>query len=363
MIDFDKKRWDKVITNSDLWWQGKLARPLITVLLTGCQPGRDKPEPPISGLTSSNDFSITPAEIVDGWEYELCCMKFLGDGFPSIWPNFGAGAIAAFLGAILENAENTVWFKSKEIGEIDQLKLEYNPDNIWLRRVKEVVIAANNHWQGAVQIGMTDLGGNLDILSTFRPGERLLLDLYDKPEKVKELTWKAHELWWKYFEEFNALCQPLNPGFTSWAGIPSSKPHYMLQCDFCYMIGPKHFEEFVLPELVASSKRLTNSFYHLDGPNQLAHLDMLLEIEELKGIQWVPGDGQKDVSQWPEVYRKITKANKLIQVFTSQTEKGLEIIDIIADQTGRADNIVFNVSVDIKQENEVEKMLAKYKII
>ena len=29
-----------------------------------------------------------------------------------------------------------------------------------------------------MQLSMTDLGGTLDILSTFRPSEKLLLDLY-----------------------------------------------------------------------------------------------------------------------------------------------------------------------------------------
>jgi len=41
---------------------------------------------------------------------------------------------------------------------------------------------------------MTDLGGNLDILSTFRPGTDLLLDLYDHPEDVKRLTGEAHTM-------------------------------------------------------------------------------------------------------------------------------------------------------------------------
>ena len=32
---------------------------------------------------------------------------------------------------------------------------------------------------------MTHLGSNLDTVATFRPGEKLLLDLYDAPEEVK----------------------------------------------------------------------------------------------------------------------------------------------------------------------------------
>ena len=55
------------------------------------------------------------------------------------------------------------------------------------------------------------------------------------------------------------------------------------------------------PELAASCRRLKNAFYHLDGLGQLPHLKSLLSIPELKGIQWVPGDGQPDVTEWPAV--------------------------------------------------------------
>ncbi len=67
------------------------------------------------------------------------------------------------------------------------LKLNYEPDNVWLHRVKDICRAAIERWQGMVQVGMTDIGGNLDVLSAFRPGEKLLLDLYDCPDDVKRV--------------------------------------------------------------------------------------------------------------------------------------------------------------------------------
>jgi 5-methyltetrahydrofolate--homocysteine methyltransferase len=170
-----------------------------------------------------------------------------------------------------------------------------------------------DRWQGAVQVAMTDLGGNLDILSTFRPGERLLTDLIDHPDDVKRLLWDAHRMWWKHFEEIDAILRPANPGYTAWTPIFSETPYYMLQCDFCYMIGPKMFEEFVRPELAETCKKLSNPFYHLDGVGQLPHLDSLLAIKELKGVQWVPGTGKPQGEGWPEVYAKIRRAGKLAQ--------------------------------------------------
>jgi 5-methyltetrahydrofolate--homocysteine methyltransferase len=71
----------------------------------------------------------------------------------------------------------------------------------------------------------------------------------------------------------------------------------MLSSDFSYLIGPAMFDEFVKPGLADSCRRLPHSFYHLDGPGQLAHLDSLLAIAELDGIQWVPGAGQPECDQ------------------------------------------------------------------
>ena len=134
----------------------------------------------------------------------------------------------------------------------------------------------------------------------------------------------------------------------------------MLQCDFCYMIGPEMFAKFVLPELRASCKKLTNSFYHLDGPGALPHLDALLDIPELKGIQWVPGDGQPDITRWPEVYRKIRAAGKLIQIFPGQAPRGWDALEIIADQIGSAKGIIMIAGGAMEDADKAMRLLARF---
>lgn len=314
-IAFSKSDWERVKENYAKWWTGELNRPLAQLTVWGNDPGRPEPGLPAKGFTSHYDLSVTPEEIVDRWDYDLSGFKYLGDSFPTIWPNFGPGVAAAFMGAELENGAETSWFHPTKDVELAEVEFSYHPDNIWLNRVKDIYRVAMERWGGLVQMSMTDLGGNLDILSTFRPSEKLLFDLYDYPEDVKKKTWEAHEMWWKYYDELNAITHPGCAGYTAWAAIFSETPMYMLQCDFCYMIGPDMFDEFVKPELAASCRKLSNAFYHLDGPGQLPHLDSLLTIEELRGVQWVPGAGVPGWEAWPEVYRKIRDAGKLIQIY------------------------------------------------
>lgn len=357
MIRFDSSRWSEVRSDAGLWWAGKLDRPLVQMRLFGADPGR--PASRLGGITfrTPYDTSLSAADIVDRWDFELSSLHYMGDAFPVVWPNLGPGVLSTALGAEAEPHEHTTWFHPSEETPIDRIHFRYDPENRWMRRVRELSKVASERWRGNVLVSMTDLGGNLDILSTFRPGEKLLLDLYDSPEEVKRLTWEAHEAWWTAFRDLDAVIRGSNPGYGAWCPIFSEEPYYILQCDFCYMIGPDMFEEFVKPELAASCRKLVNGFYHLDGPGQLAHLDSLLAIPELKGVQWVPGSGRKAHGEWVEVYRKIRAAGKLIQlnddVDLSQTTR-------LAEQIGSARGIVAMAGGKVSERARAEASLARF---
>jgi hypothetical protein len=91
----------------------------------------------------------------------------------------------------------------------------------------------------------------------------------------------------------------------------------MLQSDFAYMISPRMFKRFVVQDLTDCCAAMDHGFYHLDGKGQLAHLDQLLAIERLRGIQWIPGDGQPPGDEWTEVLQRIRAAGKLCQLYVS----------------------------------------------
>ena len=114
------------------------------------------------------------------------------------------------------------------------------------------------------------------------------------------------------------------------------------------------FDEFVKPEL-------KKTIDHLYGVGQLNHLDSLLSIKKLDGIQWVPGDGQPDIINWPEVFKKIIDSDKLIQFFNHQYKgDSFELLDIIIDQTGCSENILYILDIEQKDRDKAEKMLCKY---
>lgn len=358
-IHFDRRRWNELSDLYGAWWSGELKRPLIQITLNNVyDPGRQKPALPNRGFTSHYPYDVRADEIVDVWDYSLTRLEFLGDAFPVHNVNFGPGVLAAFTGCELHNSEHTTWFHAAEDLEAKDVSIKFNDDNIHYRRVRDIYKAAMKRWEGGVQMSMTDLGGTLDVVSSFRPSERLLMDLYDDPDSVKRLAGEVHEAWFAAFNAIDSILQPANPGYTAWTPILSAEPYYMLQCDFCYMIGPEMFDEFVKPELSESCSKIEHAFYHLDGPGQLAHLDSLLEIEDLDGVQWVPGDGAAPCSEWPEVYRKIRDAGKRIQVLG-----GMKAFDAVVEQLGSAEGLYAAFGMDASQRSTAESFLSKYGVI
>lgn len=340
-IDFAPTRWDRVRETYRKFWAHELKRPILPLTFASRNPGRPEPELRRASFASWYGQDVPPEAIIDCWDYHLSRLEFHGDAFPYMWLNFGPGVLAAFLGAQVHARENTTWFHPETKREVGDYEFSLDQNNFWLRRIMALAKAAGELWKGTVQVGMTDLGGTLDVLSTFRPGEDLLLDLYDDPAAVKRQTWSLHELWFEAFDIIHRVLGKTNPGYSCWTPLFSETPYYMLQCDFCYMIGPEMFDEFVKPELASACRRLDHPFYHLDGPGALAHLDSLLEIEELAGVQWIFGAGSGYVEDWLEVYAKIRKAGKLLQV-VGPGRNGLESFDAVVDRIGSAEGIYFS---------------------
>ena len=317
-IRFSADRWDTRRANARAWWAHELERPLVHLLLYGAPSDRDKPKYDRVSPSMLYDESVDPDDIIDSWDYEFSTQEYLGDAFPAVWPNMGPGVLAACVGGYAECAteQHTVWFYPHEEKELADLSFTYDPDSLAARRMRAIYKAGVDRWDGMVTMGMGDLGGTMDVLSTFRPSEKLLLDLYDSPDEVHRCMRELHEAWHAMFNDMDSVLQPGNKGYGAWTPIYSETPSYMLQCDFAYMLGPDMYNTFVHPELKDTCDRLGgNAFYHLDGLGQLAHLPYMLEIDTLAGIQWVPGTGKTAEDDWLSVHNQILDAGKLLQIY------------------------------------------------
>ena len=357
-VQFD--RWPRITEVYEEWWARRLDRPLVHLVVV------DPPKVAAKRLGSPPDLEYdrftgryhqdTPmADIVDRYDWELASRRYVADGFPAVLPNFGAGVLAALLGCRMISGDETIWFEPTTTIPAPDLALRADMDGSIHQRIAEFYRVAADFWQGQVQLAMTDLGGAMDVIQSFLPGAQLSLELYDRPGEIMRLIQEVHDAWWTYFETYQSLMEDSNRGYTAWTPLLSQTSYYMLQCDFAYMIGPDMFAEFVLPELAESCARLDRPFYHLDGKGQLVHLDSILGIPNLAGVQWIPGAGAPDTSEWPEVYKKIRDVGKHIQLFVNQSDRGVAILDVLADQLGDLRGVALVGTVAAGPEEELAR--------
>jgi hypothetical protein len=337
---FTEQDWERIERDWTAWWAGDLDRPLVMI---------EGPDPldVFEDLASNFPLDVSVDVVLDHYQARLEATRFYGDAWPTWWPNFGPGIAAGFLGAQVHSVERTVWFEpalaEQELG-IEDLHVAYNAENVWWQRVRDLTRAAVERWGDRVSVGHTDLGGNLDILASLRTTQQLLLDLYDAPDEVARLAGEITQLWLRYYDELYTIIEKAGRGTTPWAAIWSPRQCYMLQSDFSYMISPQMFERFVLPDLAACCAALDHGFYHLDGKGQIAHLDTLLSLERLRGIQWIPGDGQPPPEQWLPLLQRIRDAGKLCQLYV--TPQGARTI--VRELGGRG----FALYIDQKMSQE-----------
>jgi hypothetical protein len=314
-LKFHEEDWDRIERDWSAWWAGELDRPMVWLTTEDTQKRAGAPAAP--GYVTNLPKEMPLEEVVDRYQAQLEAAHFHADSFPKWWLNFGPGIMAGFTGSRVITAPDTVWFEPEQWVPIEEQRIEYDPDNFWWQRVRGLTQLSTERWGDQVAVGHTDLGGNLDILASFRGSQQLSLELIDAPEEVDRQVAEITRLWLRYYDELYAIIQQSGRGTTPWAPIWSPRRTYMLQSDFAYMISPKMFERFVMPDLEACCAALDHAFYHLDGKGQIPHLDQLLSIDDLWGIQWVPGDGAPPPEDWLPLLKRIRDGGKLCQVGVS----------------------------------------------
>jgi hypothetical protein len=336
--------WPKVYDGFMNYWQGGCVngRPLAQITVAK----KEANNPPWYSwwtIVHHLDDLKTP---VDDFASFCETHRFYGEAFPSMFINFGAGSMAAYVGATPQIQDETVWFETPM--EWDRIfdTLTFNPDNLWWKRTKAITQAALEGLSGKAIVSMTDLGGALDILASLRGTEQLLMDLMIEPDTVKKASSQITKLWHIYFDELSTIIAKKQYGTGAWMGLWAPNRWYPLQCDFSAMISPAMFEEFVLPDITEQCDRIDHAIYHWDGPNQIQHLDMLLSIPNLDGIQWVPGDGkpQGGDPQWWPLYKKIQKSGKRL-ILSDRAEKLAKLNGVLSP-----DGLLLQAGADTEED-------------
>ncbi|NLS78542.1 MAG: hypothetical protein GXY76_14915 [Chloroflexi bacterium] len=305
-----KPDWEQARARMLAWWAGAESdRPIIQVTA----PRREAPGRPGWSSWSLIHNLDHPERALEGYEAYCRDTFFGGEAFPNLWINLGPGVTAAYLGRVPRIAEETVWFEAAEAMSWERiLSLRLDPDDKWWAITKRLTSLATERGHGQYFASVTDLNGVHNVLGSLRGTQRLAMDCLDDPDLVKRASAHLTDIWLQCYDELVGITQRRQEGSSSWMGIWFPGRGSDVQSDFAAMLSPRMFADLILPDLRRQCQHVEQSIFHWDGPGQIRHLDALLDIPELGGLQWVPGAGNPTTGspQWFPLYQRIQARGK-----------------------------------------------------
>ncbi|MBC7961291.1 MAG: trimethylamine corrinoid protein 2 [Vallitaleaceae bacterium] len=306
-----KQDWENTQNKfMEFWARENHDRPLINI----SAPKENKPFKAAPSKNHSERWLDT--EYVIARERANMENTFYGlEAYPMVFPNLGPDFFGATFGADIIFEETTSYSVPFIQTPEEFAKLEFKTDNKWWQKMVEMTEAFVKDAGGDYFVGITDLHPGADGLVSLRGPEHLCMDLYDHPEAFKKGLFKILPALQYQLDALYEITQNNLKGSTNWMGIWHPEKWYVTSSDFICMISEDMFEEFIIPELVTEIDWLAQrSIFHLDGPGALKHLDRLLEIPNLAGVQWVYGAGQPSAAHWMPTLKKIQDAGKCIVI-------------------------------------------------
>lgn len=287
---------------------------------------------PLNGQEfTQEDLSQKSPEEVEAWYLDenlvfprlkqlLANTYFGGEAFPAIQPVAGrmVAITAAYLGCPLEfHHSGTVWAHPTIDDWQSRPAFRFDPENKWWKKSQQLLNMAAEGADG-YYVGVPDLNGPTEILARLRGTQRLALDFYDNPQHIKPALAEINQAWYQYWQACTAITHPTG-GYFFWMGLWSGLPATDLQSDFSCLISKKMFDEYFLPFIAEQTEMVPRTIYHLDGPGAVKHLESLLALPHLDGIQWVPGAGAKPAVEWIPLLKRIQEAGKLVYVYCDKS--------------------------------------------
>ncbi len=273
-------------------------------------------------------YFTDPEIVVPRVEARLAQTYFGGEAFPVAEPIRTVAILASYLGCPVKFVDkNTIW-SEPIIENPDEIpELRFDRQNRWWK-ISEQLMKRFAERADGYYVAVPDLNGPTEILARMRGTENLALDFAENPDYIKPAVDRITRSWYECLQECTAITQKTD-GYFYWMGIWSDKPSIDLQSDFSCMISRDMFNDHFLPSIEEQTRLVDRTIYHLDGPGAIRHLDALLSLPRLDGIQWVPGAGAKPTVEWIPLLKRIQDAGKLVFAYCdkSNVEKLLSELD------------------------------------
>lgn len=319
----------RTIDRLEAWWLGEIVdRPPVSIGIPPTAPV----DLPRKQHASLREQWLDVEYHVERGLAGLKSRTFVGDDIPAWMPNVGPELTSTLWNCELEFGKNTSW-SIPFIESPDQFRqiAEQPPnfDNVYWQTIERMTDLALERFAGVAMVSIADLHGNMDILAGLRDPQLLCMDLIDDPEPVIAAQMNVARGYGEAFGRLYDKVAATGQGSLTWTRFYHEGPAYIPSSDFWCMLSDEMARDVVLPAIRQEMQPIERSIFHLDGPQALRHLDLLLEMDDLDAVQWVYGAGNGPASRHIDVYRRCLDAGKSVQVACEGGEDGLAVLEAL----------------------------------
>jgi hypothetical protein len=316
-----KQNWEPAWQRMKAWWEnGELDRPLVVSPIVK----RGGPwSPPAADPAEMERRDLDASFYVEWRRHHLRECHFTAESAPSTWSRFGNGLghVAAVADAALRYADTTVWIDETPDLFDRRDPPPFDPDHAVCRFEREVLRAFEAEFGSDVVLGSGHLLDPLTTLSMMRGAGNLCIDLIERPNDVRRWTRALGDIFLGIQREVRKIREELGrmDDFHP-MGVWADGTVEALQCDFCTMLSPDMFREFVLPEAEREAANTDYPFWHLDGTAEFVHLPEICAIPNIRAIQWVDEQRGRSPVEHVEQWKKVRAAGKGLLIATELGE-------------------------------------------
>lgn len=322
-----KPDWPEARERLRDWWAGKRVDRAIALVEA---PRRGVKWPAL--IEKPPEMYTDPDTVFHNLDARLAGTFYGGEAFPRHWVYLGPVPLSIFMGCEPHFEPRTVWHSPRydtwDAGD----DIRFDPSNRWYRMLCDLTRASAQRAKGRYLVSGQGFGCVSDVIADLWGSDHALAAMAERPETIKAITRKLTDISLRLFDEVDAIAAPHQDGSFDWINLWAPGRMWTLQSDLCCMISPAMFDDYILEELRQEAEHADFAFYHLDGPGAIRHLDALLGIEALAGIQWVPGAGaSQDPLDWIDLFRRVQAAGKKLQIYC-QPHRVADLLNRISRQ-------------------------------
>lgn len=309
-----KPDWELAQQHYLAWWNHEaFGRCALSV----AAPKKDPPPvemPPMPSTPEARWMDLDYLTAVNHYNHNR--IYYGGEAFPNWNGGYpGHKQLAVFMGCPVTLSFDTGWVDPILNGDdFDVLSLKIDEDNPYLKFTEALLRRAAAESKGKSIPSIGAFGGCGDTLASLRGTDRLLYDVADRPDEVREADQYLMRLWIDLYNRLHTIIHESAGGSTCWFDLWSPGKFYAAQNDFSYMISPRMFREIFLPTIEMQTNFLDHAVYHVDGIGAFAHVDALCELPRLQAIQILPGAGKPSPIHYMDVLKMVQARGKNLHI-------------------------------------------------